>query len=291
MKLIKSTGIFLFLFIFLFSAVSFSQVKTKSKKFKAPQFTVEINGAYNLPIMDTKGEVADFFKFTNYGTKIGFGGELNFKLAVSKYGEVRPMLTLGYAQFQNDDKNTAYLDTNNLRYGYPLPGNLQYGSVTGKSELFIRTAYAGLGIEYAFTKLDKARRFTPYGNLTLDMNVIWGLYRQTPSGSVPGQVSPGTEISYTINSSVRFGLSVGIGAQYRLAQPFGLNFGIKFKMANLIGKDSKTTPTKEQDPNEENKMNLLDKAATNLNTMLSKDRNIGYMHFYLGFAFYIGKKK
>lgn len=291
MRFIKSTGIFLFLFAFLFSSAAFPQVKTKSKKFKAPQFVVEINGAFNLPIMDTKGEVADFFKFQNYGTKIGFGGELNFKLAVSKYGEVRPMFSLGYAQFQNNDKNTAYIDTNDLRYGYPLPGSLQYGSVLGKSELFIRTAYAGLGIEYAFTKVDKARRFTPYGNLTLDLNVIWGLYRQTPSAIITGQQASGTEISYTIKSTVRFGLSVGVGAQYRLAEPFGINFGIKFKMANLIGKESKTTSTMAQDPNEENKMNLLDKAATDLNTMLSKNRNIGYMHFYLGFAFYIGKKK
>ena len=291
MNIIKSTGLLLLLSAFLFSSAVFSQVKTKSTKFKAPQFVVELNGAYNLPIMDTKGEVADFFKFQNYGTKIGFGGELNFKLAVSKYGEVRPMLTLGYAQFQNKDDSKAYIDLNNIINGYPLPGTQQFGSVTGNCDLFIRTAYAGLGIEYAFTKVDKARRFTPYGNLTFDLNVIWGLYRQTPTQRVSGQLNPETEISFTIKSTVRFGLSVGVGAQYRLATPFGINFGIKFKMANLIGKESKTTSTQKQDPNEENKMNLLDKGDTNINTMLSSNRNIGYMHFYLGFAFYIGKKK
>jgi hypothetical protein len=48
---------------------------------------------------------------------------------------------------------------------------------------------------------------------------------------------------------------------------------------------------KKSDFFEENKMNLLDKAATDLNSHLSKDRNMGYIELYLGATIYLGKTK
>lgn len=279
------------LFCLVFQSAD-AQVKTTTgKKFRPPQLTVELLGSYNLGVQDVRGNVADFFAFKNYGVDAGFGGQLNWKLAVNKKGSVRPYLTLGYAQFHNSDVSTAYIDTNALYFGYPLDSG-QYNSTPGRCDLWLRNAYAGLGIEYAFTNADKKGRFIPYVGLDLDLNVLWGLYRQTVDGdtSIHGQTDVGTEISYTIKSTTRFGFGFNIGAQYRLANAFGIAFGTHYRWANLIGKESKKTKTKVEDPNDVNKMELLDKADATLNSMLSKDRNIGYFEFYLGFAFYVGRK-
>jgi opacity protein-like surface antigen len=291
MRTLKITFFFLVLLCFTVTGVSFSQVKTKSSKLKPPKLTVELNSSYNLPLQETKGDVADFFQFKNYGTKIGFGGHLNFKLAVDrKKGSMRPYLTLGYAQFQNDDVNYAYIDSNNITGGYPLTTG-QYGKVAGSCDLFLRSATAGLGFEYAFTKADKNGRFIPFMGLDLNLNVMWGLYKQTPTQTFPGQLNPNTEISYTIKSTVRFGFGVGGGFQYRVSEPFGLNLGFKYKWDNVIGKKSERTKSASQDPNDENKMELLDKGDTSINSLLSKDRNFGYISIYFGFAFYVGRVK
>lgn len=289
-------SILIVVLLVIFTSVSESQVKTKSKVFKSPKLTVELVGSYNLPLQETKGDMADFFNFENYGASTGFGGQLNFKLALGKYGDMRPYLSLGYAQFQNSDDGVAYIDSNTIRGGYPLNTG-KFGTLKGTSDLFLRCASAGLGFEYAFTKADKNKRLIPFVGLDLDLNVIWGLYTQTPSDTLPGTsqnngtLNPGTEISFTIKSTVRFGFGIGGGLQYRLAEPFGLTLGFKYKLANLIGKESVLTKTASEDPNDENKMNLLDNADASINSLLNKSRNIGYMEIYFGFAFYIGKTK
>jgi len=38
-------------------------------------------------------------------------------------------------------------------------------------------------------------------------------------------------------------------------------------------------------------MNILDKADATVHSGLSKDRNIGYMEFFLGVSFFAGKTK
>jgi hypothetical protein len=63
-----------------------------------------------------------------------------------------------------------------------------------------------------------------------------------------------------------------------------MTFGIKYRMVNLMGQSSDFLK-------EENKMNLLDHSAPNLNSYLSKNRYISYMEFYLGGAIYLGKSK
>jgi len=75
-----------------------------------------------------------------------------------------------------------------------------------------------------------------------------------------------------------------LGATVRLGKYAGITFGGKYKLYNLIGKKSDFL-------NEENKMNLLDKKDTGLHNLLSKDRNIGVIEFYLGATIFLGKTK
>ncbi len=274
-----------------FCSQAFTQVKTKSKKLKPPQLTVELLGSYYLPMQETKGTLAEFFNFTNYGTEKGLGGEINIKLAVDKKkGSIRPYLTLGYAEFDNTDNNVAFIGPNVIDSGYPNKSG-QFKTVSGSSKFSLRNARAGLGIEYAFTQADKSGRFIPFIGLDLfDLNIIWGTYKQLPDTVIGGSGAPLQEITYTMNSATRFGFGVGVGFQYRLANAFGLHLGAKYKMANIIGKESVASKTKAEDVNQQNKFNLLDKADVTLSNLLSKDRNISYIEISFGFAFYVGKK-
>ncbi|MGH2574134.1 MAG: hypothetical protein ACRDFC_00375 [Ignavibacteria bacterium] len=274
----------LFLLFFISSGIADAQVKKKSKKWRSPTFSVDIAGSYNLPLQEIKGEIADFFTFKNYGTNIGWGAQFNVKFGLGRYGQYRPYVTLGYAQFQNSDDNRAYIDSNRIFYGYPLRDSAVYKDTTGTSEIFFRIPYIGGGFEYAFTTADRRNRaFIPFIGVEFVMSVITGVYRQIPTGTPSGNFQ-NQEVSFNIKPDVRLGIGGSIGAHIRFTKAFGIVFGGKYKFANLIGKKSDWLL-------EENKMNLLDEAATDLNKRLSEDRNIGFMEFYLGATIFVGRTR
>jgi hypothetical protein len=282
MKFFKFTVLAL---IVLISGVSNSQVK-KSIGWKSPTFTIDILGSYVLPLQEAKGSsIGDFFQFKNYGTKDGWGAQFNLKFGLGPQGQFRPYLSLGYSQLQNSDDATAYIKENIIKNGYPDPNKVSIPEPgTGKSEIFLRIPYIGAGFEYAATAVDKKKRmWYPFFGVEFLMSVITGIYRQT-SDQAPSINSPGVETGYTIKSDVRVGLGGGMGATIRLGKSAGITFGGKYKLFNLIGKKSDFLK-------EENKMNLLDKSATDLHTKLSKDRNIGVLEFYLGATIFLGKTK
>ena len=280
----KKTPIFflIILSIFLLNLSSSAQIKYTSTKWKSPFFTIEVAGSYNPPIQESSGEVADFFKFKNYGTSIGWGAQFNFKFGLGNKAQYRPYITLGYSQlFGSDDKN-AFIETNYIQYGYPLKGSSVYGTnpLPGESAIILRIPYAGLGFEYAFTEADpKKRQFIPFVGTEFFISVITGKYRQT---SPIAPFTPGAETPFLIKADVRFGIGAGAGMDIRFTKGFGMTFGFKYKHANLIGKTADFLL-------EENKMNLLDKGDTDLNTNLKENRNVGFMELYLGASFFIGK--
>ena len=284
MKLLKIT-VFSLVLLFLFSSIiSYSQVKTTSSNWKSPTFTIEITGNYTQPLQESKGNIGEFFTFKNYGLKTGWGAAFNFKFGLGKQGQYRPYITLGYTQMQNKDDAVAYIDSNEIAHGYPLKGSQLYSSTPGKSTMFLRMPFFGAGFEYAFTNVDKKKRmWFPFIGVEFLMSVIAGTYRQTPNATPTGLFA-GQEVTYTMKSDVRMGLGGTLGATVRFGKYAGIVFGGKYKIANLIGKKSDYLL-------EENKMNLLDKAATDLNSNLSKDRNIGYLEFFLGASIFLGKTK
>jgi len=283
MKLTKITFLFLLL-SFLFAVNSYSQVKKTSSKWKSPTFSIDIIGSFDVPLQESKGNIGDFFTYKNYGTKVGFGAQFNFKFGLGRYGQYRPYISLGYAQLENTDNNVAYIDSNEIANGYPLRGSEVYSSTPGKSKMILRNPYFGAGFEYAFTMADKKKRmWIPFIGAEFLLNIITGIYRQTPTTSVNASLS-GLEVPFTIKSDIRFGIGAGAGLNVRLGKSAGIVFGAKYKLANLIGKKSDLL-------HEENKMNLLDAAATDFNTNLSKARNIGYMELYLGATIFMGKSK
>lgn len=286
MRIFKAT-VLLLLFSFLLVSTADSQVKTKSRNWKSPTFSIEITPNFTLPIQESRGDnIGEFFQFQNYGTKIGFGAAFNFKFGLGDRGQYRPYLTLGYTQMQAKDDANIYIDSNIISNHYPLSGNritFNPNNVrSGNSEIFLRMPYIGAGFEYAFTNADRKKRmWIPVFGVEFLASVITGTYRQT-SNNVP--VAPGVETAYTIKSDLRIGIGANIGTSVRLGKNAGITFGAKYKLYNLIGKKSDQS-------NEVNKLNLLDKKAVELNSNLSKDRNMGALEFYLGASIFLGKTK
>lgn len=281
MKLIKTTGILAVLLLLV--NLSDAQVKFGSKKWRSPFITIDCIGSFNLPIQEARGRVGDFFSFKNYGTSVGFGAQFNIKFGLGPKGHFRPYITLGYSQLQGSDNSTAWIDSNWIRSGYPLPGSLLYNSIAGTSRIILRNPFIGAGFEVAFVEVEKKKRqFIPFIGVEFLMNFITGMYRQKPT-ETKGP-APNIETAHTIKLDFRMGIGAGLGANIRFTSGFGIVFGAKYKFANLIGKTSDFLF-------EENKMNLLDQANISLNTNLSKARNIGFIEFYLGVSFFAGKTK
>jgi hypothetical protein len=272
-KITKSVFVVL-LVLFLLPVVSEAQIKKYStRKFRPPAVSVELLFNYSQPIAHLFSDMDRFFSFDGYGVKTGLGSEINVKIHADKKGRITPYATLGYNLFMGSSDN-AYIDSNILNK-YPLEGSRLYGANGGTSKMFIHDFSFGLGFSYTFVN---KTRWTPFLGADLDMHVLFGTFRQTPS------VGPNTdEISYTLKEALRFGFGIGGGVSLRVSKPIGFVFETKYKFANLLGKDSKIS-------NELNKFYLLDKKDTDLNTNLVKDRQIDYLQFSLGIAFYIGKK-
>jgi hypothetical protein len=126
MKYTKFTILFLLLSFCAFNTLD-AQVKTKSKNWKSPTFTIDIAGGVAVPLQETKGNnIGEFFTFKNYGTKIGFNGGFNLKFGLGPQGQYRPYVTLGYTQMQNSDDQNSYIDDNYINNGYPLQNNQFY---------------------------------------------------------------------------------------------------------------------------------------------------------------------
>jgi hypothetical protein len=280
MRLIPK-GVKLFLFIltaviFLITKNSEAQEPENGIKFKAPRLILEFSGSFDDPAGSSSGNVGDFFKFTNYGATYGLGFHLNIKYGANKKGSLYPYINLGFTQLQNDDNEKAYIDSNVISGGYPLPGNEQYKTTPGQSLIIIRTFYAGAGLQYVFTPKSK---FMTYAGAEVNYCSIWGYYVQTPLLVVGS--SPRVQTTFKINSAARVGIGISAGADYRISKYLGFVLGAKYKIDNLFGKKSERST-------EKNTLNLLDKASENLNSNLNKNRNIEYFEFYLGFVVFVG---
>lgn len=266
---IKIFTIFLLLVSFLVSSASFSQTKTTTSKLKRPAaFMIEWNFSYSQPLPSLAGDVGEQFTFKNYGVKTGFGTQIYMKLNTEKKGRLRPYIMFGYDLFMNSDNSTAYIKANILPQ---WPDTLS--STPGKSKMYLHNFSAALGFEYAFVNKST---WTPYANFDFGLNMLFGTYRQTPN-------STGVEVSYTYKQAPRLGIALGGGVNGRLTKAFGLAIGVKYKLPNLLMKDSKRST-------EVNKLELNDKEDTGLSSSLSKDRTIMYLQFYVGATFFIGKK-
>lgn len=273
MKSYKFSVLIVLLMLFVAGNSPYSQVKSYSTKFKPAAFIAQWDFSYSLPLPSAMGDVGELFSMESYGLKLGMGAHMTFKIPTDKKGRIRPYLTLGYDLFMNSNDQYAYIAKNIIDPGHfpAQPGD--GGAVPGKSKIWMHDFNAALGFEYAFMTKTK---WTPFMNLDFGLNMLFATYRQTPTSStIPG------EVSFTMKNAPRFGFGFGGGVDGRLTRAFGIVIGIKYRMANLLGAESKQS-------DELNKFYLNDKKDATIG--VPNNRFINLINFYLGAVFYVGKK-
>jgi len=221
-------------------------VLISTSTFAQPQVTVHVTGGYNLPLPDLKG---DYPADTNsYLQKSGFNAGADVKYFLGKKRNVGITLSLGYNSFSSGDITATGSDTSFF--------------TTAKNK--INTFTAGLGIEYAFSPKSKAN---PFIGVELTGNFFSGDFTSTK-----GTVST----TSTLKSASRFGVATNLGLDVNLNKSIGFVVGLKYNLANLIGKDSTGGSATE--------FGLNDKE---IGTVSAK--NISWLSIYGGFSFYFNR--
>lgn len=247
------------LFAVLFSSQSFSQSK----------FTIHVTGGYSLPLGDFKSDIVSPDTTTTnwpYRMKSGFNVGAVGKLALGKTANFRLTFGFNYSSFSNEG-------TVSNVYGTVIPPNsvnLAYGaSRTFNPKVSLITI--SLGGEYAFMPAEK---INPFVGLDITSNFWGGSFKFTPADT-------GVYRDQDMKAEARFGLQLNGGCEFKLSNQIGLVVGLKYNMANLVGKGQ--DDASEIGPNE---IDLSDKAHGNFPA-----RNVSYLQTYAGLSIYFGFPK
>lgn len=206
--------------------------------FSQPQVKVHVTGGYNLPLPDLKG---DYPADTNSMLqKSGFNAGADVKYYLGKKRNVGITLSGAYNSFSS--------------------GDISYtgGSFVSKVNIIA----IGLGVEYSFMPKGKTN---PFLGAEFTGNFFGGKTTTTPTG--------GTETESTLKSASRFGVQFGGGLDFTFNKSIGAVVGLKYNLANLIGKDSVVSTVT-------NEYTLIDKETT-----LFKSKNLSYLQIYAGVTF------
>lgn len=222
--------------------------------FSQPQFVIHLKGGYDLPLPDLKGDMLDSADQVNtLLQKQGFGFGADFKYYLGKKRNVGITLDLGYQMFSNSE------DTVN-GVGKDVKNKLNAFNV-------------GLGVEYNFMPKGKSRPF-------LGAEFTGHFF----SGKIEGSPLLGNQNELTMKSASRFGLALGGGVDFAFSPSVGAVVGIKYHLANLIGKDFDTTVTS-------NTEYALNDGEYTAGTVTFASKNISYLQFYAGVSFFLNSPK
>lgn len=223
-----------------------------STTFSQPQLKVHLTGGYNLPMGQLKGDLLDSADQVNtFGMKSGFNAGADVKYFLGKKRNVGITLGLTYNSFSNSIDSTTY-----------------------KYKQKLNSFQVALGVEYSFMPKGKTQ---PYLGLEFTGNFFSGDGTTTPT--------TGTETKFTLKSASRFGVAIGGGIDFAFSKSIGANIGVKYQLANLIGKayDSTTTIGATEFP-------LNDKEYT-VGTTTFAAKSISYIQLSAGLTFFFNQPK
>jgi len=218
--------------------------------FSQSKLIVQFSAGYLLPLPDFKGNIPSSPGDNNYQMKSGFNFGVDGKYAIDKNNMFRVTASLTYSMCSNSGDIAG--ETNSLE--------------THKINIFS----AGAGAEFAITKFKK---FTPFLGAEFTANLFSGKY----------EIEIGDTVYNTSNlkSEWRFGILVNGGADIRLEKDMGIVLGVKYNMANLIGKNSSSSS---------GELMLNDKEYTVNGTQIAS-KNIQYLQLYAGLSIYFMQPK
>jgi hypothetical protein len=192
----------------------------------------------------------------DYGMRIGSNFGADAKYAFDKRGNFRGVLGISYNLFMN-------------------PGDYVSSSGTYSYRPQIGILTLSLGPEYAFLPKGK---INPFIGIDFTANFFNGSFEYDPAFlTIP---------NITLESASRFGVQACLGADVTLSKQFGIVVGVKYNLANLIGKDSDTSKLSQI----ETERPLNDKEYTYAGKTVS-DKNISYLQYYAGVSFFFGHPK
>ena len=212
---------------------------------------------------DTLGSsgLIDFKKSPTLLTKWGFNIGAVGKYTVDSLGHARVTGGFNYNSF-----------TGSKDYSRPN------GTRTYKNRVSIFTFSAG--IEYNFSPKKKVN---PFAGVDLAANLF--------SGKI--EASGDTLIILDRRSETRFGIIATAGVDIRLNKDVGIVIGVKYSLANLIGKETETVVTTTSNPNfddEEGGTLVFEEIPLNdAETSSNRSKTINYVQFYVGLSIYLGK--
>lgn len=276
----KQISFFLIILFFIANIPVKSQDSNLYVKNK-PFIEINVNGSFNYALMDLKGseDIKGFWGFKDYGVSTGFGTnvELKIGLLATKKSQLKIHIMLGYSHFANDD-NKAY-SVHAVESGWPYTvvpnSNIKFvpRDTAGTSYLRFNMPSFALGMEYSI--------FTDKGNkssFNFGMDFLYTII----TGRVYETIQNTKELYVTFYPSLRYGLGMNASYSYRFTNRTGFNIGTRFTLPNLLGKSSEMT-------DKQGYMSLLDDGNTALNHNLVTKRTIGYLQFFGGISFYLGR--
>lgn len=237
-----------FLVLFLAGNLVYSQPKAR----------VQFTAGYSYPLPDLRGNFGEYYyQWTGNGNPdtntffmksgINFGFIVKFPFSYKSNLNISTGIT-----FNSFSNSVAYDDT------------------SGSGDFDLTQSHVGvsLGSEYIFQS--KKRKLSPFLGLEVSLNFFGGKLKVN-----------GGAVEYSMNPTIRIGISGGGGIDYELHQNLGLIAGVKYCYANIIGKSYKKDIAF--------KYNLNDGEHISDNGVKYPKKNITFLQFYGGMVFYFGK--
>lgn len=222
----------------------------KTKISESLQLLAVLAGSYLHPLNDLAGDLSSVSLVNgatssrSYFEKWGYNYGVEIKFPVTNKDNLRIIFSMFLNNFFNSGNDSS---------GYYI------------IEPRLKSIQTGLGLEYVFP-IQKKFRALIYGGIT--NNIFYGsIDFYTNSMSFVN--------SLTYNPNTRFGIEGGIGLEYAAIKKLGVVAGLKYNLANLIGKDYDQTGAHD----------LNDESFTINGTSISR-KTISFLRVYLGLVLY-----
>jgi opacity protein-like surface antigen len=216
-----------------------------------PRLTLHAYGGYSLPLPDLKGDIPANEGDNNYQMGYGYNFGIDGKYTVEKSARIKISASINYNMFRNSGD-------------IPLVEN-------GNHTIKMNILTGGIGVEYSFLPKNQINPFIG-GEFTGSLF----------NGNNTEQVGDTTHAEYNLKSESRFGFLLNAGIEITSSMNIGVVAGVKYNLANLIGKVNASVSEKEYA--------LWDNEYT-INGKTIKAKNIQFIQFYAGISFYLLQPK
>ena len=241
----------------LFALILFFAVNSRSVS--QPKLTFDFNFGYSQPVGDFKNGISLLDTVPTswpYLMRDGYNIGVTGKMTLKKVPNVKVVLGLNYNGFKNwGDLQVTTNEGNGV-------------TTTNVVEFIPKVAILALSLggEYSFKPKEN---INPFVGLDFTTNFYSGSFQSNPSSNFQRS---------QLKAETRFGFQLGGGVDFVFSKYIGMVLGLKYNLANLIGKgDYQEDVTSYQ-------------VGLNDNSYPGQDsRNISYFQLYTGVSFYFGQ--